>query len=49
MTCKDCTGDCVQGRLCPHRRTWDNYYHARYYNLLQDIKKWISKITKKNQ
>jgi hypothetical protein len=48
MACKDCNGLCRQGRDCPHRLTWTDH-QMRFYNLLQSIKQWISKITNKSQ
>jgi hypothetical protein len=48
MSCRDCNDLCRQGRDCPHRLTWTDY-QMRYYNLIEDIKKWISKIIRSNQ
>jgi len=45
MSCPDCNDLCRQGRDCPHRYTWTDY-QMRYYNLIENIKKWISKIIK---
>jgi hypothetical protein len=46
MSCRDCTGECRQGRDCPHRLTYTDY-HLRFVLLFQSIKQWISKITTK--
>jgi hypothetical protein len=44
MSCKDCTGDCRQGRDCPNDRPINlTQYHFRFYNLIQTIKKWFNK------
>lgn len=49
MSCIDCNGTCQQGRYCPHRKTWDNNYHARYLILIESIRTWIQKTFKKHQ
>ena len=44
MSCKDCTGDCRQGRDCPNRWVLNlTSYQMRYYNLIQTIKNWFKR------